>query len=471
MKQDLINEIKSSISQQIDLKRDVSDEEISEMIAKTVFEKSKQLVLKANEKKEVIEAVFNAFRRLDILQPILEDTDITEIMINGPNNIFIEKNGRNTKLDLKFESSQKLEDIIQVMVTTVNRIVNESTPIVDARLKDGSRINVVLPPIALNGPIVTIRKFPEKPIDINKLVDIGSLTPEAAEFLKMLVIAKYNIFIAGGTGSGKTTFLNVLSNFIPEDERIITIEDSAELQILNIPNLVRLETRNKNLEDKGEITIRDLIKTALRMKPDRIIVGEVRGAEAIDMLQAMNTGHDGSLSTGHANSSEDMLSRIETMVLSSSTLPIEAVRKQIASAIDIVIFLSRLRDKSRRTMEISEVAGIENNQIKLNPLFVFEEAFQPNLDLSDSNLLRPIQTNTNTSNMYDSNPLKSIKSNSNTSKSNSSDLSDLKPLNSILFNSNPTDLISRNPVVGSLKRTNNQLFNKSKLLNSGIFTG
>lgn len=408
MKQELISEIKSSISQKIDLKREFSDNEINEMIAKAVFEKSKQFVIKSDEKKEIIETVFNSFRRLDILQPILDDTEVTEIMINGPNDIFIEKNGRITKVELEFESPDKLEDIIQIMVTTVNRIVNEATPIVDARLKDGSRINVVLPPIALNGPIVTIRKFPDKPIDIDKLIEMDSLTLEAAEFLKMLVIAKYNIFIAGSTGSGKTTFLNALSNFIPKDERIITIEDSAELQILNIPNLVRLEIRNENLEGKGGITIRDLIKTSLRMRPERIIVGEVRGAEAIDMLQAMNTGHDGSLSTGHANSTEDMLARLETMILSWSMLPIEAVRKQIASAIDIVIFLSRLRDKSRRTIEISEIVGIENNQIKLNPIFVFEEGFRLDSDPSNS-------------------------------------------------------------VIGSLKRTKNPLFNKSKLINSGIY--
>lgn len=408
MKQELISEIKSSISQKIDLKREFSDNEINEMIAKAVFEKSKQFVIKAEEKKEIINAVFNSFRRLDILQPILDDTEVTEIMINGPRDIFIEKNGRITKHELEFDSPEKLEDIIQIMVTTVNRIVNEATPIADARLKDGSRINVVLPPIALNGPIVTIRKFPDKPIDIEKLIELESLTLEAAEFLKMLVIAKYNIFIAGSTGSGKTTFLNALSNYIPKDERIITIEDSAELQILNIPNLVRLEIRNENLEGKGGITIRDLIKTSLRMRPERIIVGEVRGAEAIDMLQAMNTGHDGSLSTGHANTTEDMLSRLETMILSYSILPIEAVRKQIASAIDIVIFLSRLRDKSRRTIEISEIVGIENNQIKLNPIFVFEEAFRSDSDPSNS-------------------------------------------------------------VRGSLKRTENPLFNKSKLINSGIY--
>lgn len=356
------------------MKRDFTDEEISNIVIRTVFEKSKKLILNSTQKKELIEIIFNSLRRLDILQPILEDACVSEIMINGPNNVFIEKNGKVSKLDLKFESVQKLEDIVQVMVTAVNRTVNESSPIVDARLKDGSRINVVLPPIALNGPIVTIRKFPHKPITIDKLIELGSLTAEAAKVLEKLVIAKYNIFVAGGTGSGKTTFLNVLSNFIPKDERIITIEDSAELQISNIPNLVRLETRNANLEGRGEITMRELIKTSLRMRPERIIVGEIRGAEALDMLTAMNTGHDGSISTGHANSPRDMLSRIETMVLNSSALPLEAVRKQIASAIDIIIFLSRLRDKSRRTMEIDEVLGVENGQIRLNPLFVFEEA-------------------------------------------------------------------------------------------------
>ncbi len=383
MNKKLLSEIKLSINDKIDLKRDFTDEDIIEIIEKTVFEKSKEVILRTNEKKELISAVFNSLRRLDILQPVLENPEITEIMINGPNDIFIEKNGKSHRLELQFESVQKLEDIIQIMVTTVNRTVNESTPIVDARLKDGSRINVVLPPIALNGPIVTIRKFPDKPINIEKLIEFGSLTQEAADTLEKFVIAKYNIFIAGGTGSGKTTFLNALSNYIPSDERIITIEDSAELQILNIPNLVRLETRNSNLEGRGEITIRDLIRTSLRMRPERIIVGEVRGPEALDMLQAMNTGHDGSLSTGHANSTSDMLSRLETMILSSSTLPLEAVRKQITSAIDIIIFLSRLRDKSRRTMEISEVLGLENGQIMLNPLYTFEETHTDNIDSSD----------------------------------------------------------------------------------------
>ena len=385
----LLNEIKTAVSDKIDMKCSLSDDNIISIIEKSVFDKSRQIFLSSSEKKEIITAVFNSLRRLDILQPYLENPDITEIMINGPKDIFIEQSGKITKLDVYFESAQKLEDIIQIMVNTVNRTVNESTPIVDARLKDGSRINVVLSPIALNGPIVTIRKFPDKPINIDKLIELGSVTPEAAMVLHKLVVAKYNIFIAGGTGSGKTTFLSALSNFIPTDERIITIEDSAELQIHNLPNLVRLETRNANLEGRGEITIRDLIRTSLRMRPERIIVGEVRGPEAIDMLQAMNTGHDGSLSTGHANSTLDMLYRLETMILSASALPLEAVRNQIASAIDIIIFLSRLRDKSRRTIEISEVLGMEKGQIKLNPLFLFEETNNPNVaDKVTGNLKR-----------------------------------------------------------------------------------
>ncbi|AEY65733.1 CpaF family protein [Clostridium sp. BNL1100] len=408
MKQELINEIKASINEKIDLKRNFTDHEISELVVRTVLDKSKQVFLNTVEKKQIIEAVFNSLRRLDILQPILDDNEVTEIMINGPNNIFVEKKGKISRLEISFESQQKLEDIIQIMVTAVNRTVNESNPIVDARLKDGSRLNVVLSPIALNGPIVTIRKFPGQPIDMESLIELGSLTVEAAEALKMLVTAKYNIFVAGSTGSGKTTYLNALSNFIPIDERIITIEDSAELQITNISNLVSLETRNANVEGRGEITIKNLIKTALRMRPNRIIVGEVRGEEAIDMLAAMNTGHDGSLSTGHANSTQDMFSRLETMILSAAILPLEAVRKQIASAIDIIIFLSRLRDGSRRTMEISEVLGIENGLVKLNPLFIFEETFQK----------------------------------------------DQKAINT---------------VSGSLKRTLNPLINKHKMINSGIY--
>ncbi|KAB3537229.1 CpaF family protein [Alkaliphilus pronyensis] len=377
MKENIINsfidEIKECVRKEIDFNRAFSDDEIEEAIERIVFEKSKDTFLGINEKHQVIQRVFNDMRRLDVLQPILEDPSVTEIMVNGATDIFIEKDGKNQKLDISFSSNKRLEDIIQTIVSKVNRSVNEASPIVDARLSDGSRVNIVLPPIALNGPILTIRKFPEKPITMEQLIEYGTINQEAIEFLELLVKCKYNIFICGGTGSGKTTFLNALSNFIPSEERIITIEDSAELQIYNVDNLVRLETRNANTEGKGLISIRDLIKASLRMRPDRIIVGEVRGDEAIDMLQAMNTGHDGSLSTGHSNSNRDMLSRLETMVLCGAQLPVEAIRKQIASAIDIIIYISRMRDKTRKVLEISEVAGFANGDITLNPLYVFKE--------------------------------------------------------------------------------------------------
>ncbi|ABN52571.1 MAG TPA: CpaF family protein [Hungateiclostridium thermocellum] len=372
-KEKLIAQIRKHISENLDLRKDFSDEEIKDIITNVVFERSRDYYLSVGEKKEIADAIFNSMRRLDVLQPLIDDKSITEIMINGPDSIFIERDGRVSKLNVKFESRRKLEDVIQTIVSRVNRTVNEASPIVDARLPDGSRVNVVLPPIALNGPVVTIRKFPEKPMTIEQLIKYGSITEEVAEVLERLVKAKYNIFICGGTGSGKTTFLNALSNFIPKDERIVTIEDSAELQITGVENIVRLETRNANTEGKGEITIRDLIRTSLRMRPERIIVGEVRGKEALDMLQAMNTGHDGSLSTGHANSTKDMLSRLETMVLSGAEMPLEAIRQQIASAIDIIIHLGRLRDKSRRTLEITEVVEYKNGQIVLNPLYEFVE--------------------------------------------------------------------------------------------------
>jgi pilus assembly protein CpaF len=372
-KNKLIIEIRNQVNESIDLSKDFSDEEIRELITTVVFEKSKESYLSVSEKIEITDVIFNSMRRLGILQPIIDDKSITEIMINGTDCIFIERNGKIEKLNIQFESKRKLEDVIQTIVSRVNRTVNEASPIVDARLQDGSRVNVVLSPVALNGPVVTIRKFPEKPMTTDQLITLGSITQEAAEVLERMVRAKYNIFISGGTGSGKTTFLNALSNFIPKDERIVTIEDSAELQILGIENIVKMEARNSNTEGKGEITIRDLIKTSLRMRPERIIVGEVRGSEAIDMLQAMNTGHDGSLSTGHANSSVDMLSRLETMVLSGSNMPLGAVRKQIASAVDIIVHLARIRDKSRRVMEISEVAGIKDGEIIMNPLYEFVE--------------------------------------------------------------------------------------------------
>lgn len=373
---DLVSEveyIKSLVRDNLDFNKDLNDEDIMELITDIVFDRSSQSYISITEKKEIIDMVFNSIRRLDVLQPLLDDSSITEIMINGPKDIFIEKDGRTFKVETSFESKERLEDVIQAIVGKVNRTVNESSPIVDARLADGSRVSVVLPPTALNGPILTIRKFSYEPITIKKLIEWESINDEAAEFLDLLVKAKYNIFICGGTGSGKTTLLNVLAQYIPRDERVITIEDSAELQINNIDNIVKLETRNVNTEGKGEITIRNLIRASLRMRPDRIIVGEVRGAEALDMLQAMNTGHDGSISTGHANSCMDMLSRLETMVLSGAVLPLEAIRQQIASALDIMIHLSRIRDKSRRVLEISEVVGYKDGQIILNPLYLFKE--------------------------------------------------------------------------------------------------
>lgn len=370
---DYIANVRQLVSDRLDMTRELSDDDVRETISQVIAEKSAEKYLSLSEKKAIMDGVFNSMRGLGVLQPLVDDPSVTEIMINGPDDIFVEQSGRLFKKNISFGSNEKLENVIQSIVSRVNRTVNESTPIVDARLKDGSRVNVVLPPIALNGPTVTIRKFPEDPMTVQQLIAYKSITPEVAEFLKRLVIAKYNIFISGGTGSGKTTFLNALSNFIPHDERVITIEDSAELQIRGVDNLVRMETRNANMEGKGEITIRDLIKSSLRMRPERIVVGEVRGAEALDMLQAMNTGHDGSLSTGHANSTHDILSRLETMVLTGAQIPLEAIRQQIASAVDIIIQLSRLRDKSRRTMEICEVSGYENGEIKLNPLFKFVE--------------------------------------------------------------------------------------------------
>lgn len=383
-----IASIREIVSQRMGLNYNISDDEVREMIWQIVQERSKSSYLTLTQKKEISDGVFNSMRGLDVLQPLVDDPSVTEIMINGPDNIFIEQNGRLFKKDISFGSEEQLQNIIQNIVSRVNRIVNESTPIVDARLQNGSRVNVVLPPISLSGSTVTIRKFPEDPMTVEQLIAYRSITPEVAELLERMVKAKFNIFISGGTGSGKTTFLNALSNFIPHDERVITIEDSAELQIRGVTNLVRLETRNANMEGKGEITIKDLIKSSLRMRPERIVVGEVRGAEALDMLQAMNTGHDGSLSTGHSNSTRDMLSRLETMVITGSDIPLEAVRQQIASAIDVIIQLSRLRDKSRRTVEICEVLGYNNGEIQLNTLYKFVETGEDENKKIIGNLVR-----------------------------------------------------------------------------------
>ena len=361
------------VLEKLDMTKEVEDEELIVIIHQILKEAGQDEFIPLSRKSDLGRDLFNAFRKLNLLQEFLEDEEITEIMINGTQNIFYEKNGRIYCSDKRFLSKDKLEDIIQQIVANANRIVNEASPIVDARLPDGSRVNVVLAPVAVNGPIVTIRKFPEESISMRQLIEWESIGEEVAKFLAMLVQAGYNIFISGGTGSGKTTFLNALSQFIPKDQRIITIEDNAELRILDVPNLVRLEARNANVEGKGEVTIRDLIKSALRMRPDRIIVGEVRSAEAIDMLQALNTGHDGSLSTGHANSPRDMLSRLETMVLTGIELPLSAIQRQIASGIDIIVHLGRLRDKSRKVLEVSEVVDYSDGEIVLKTIYQYEE--------------------------------------------------------------------------------------------------
>ncbi|WP_374706293.1 CpaF family protein [Paenibacillus sp. J22TS3] len=372
------NQLRSEIRASLDVTSSMSDEELQSHIERRILLNEQVQEFTAAEKRRLIRRIYDSFRGLDVLQPLVEDKTITEIMINSDQEIFVERQGQVSRLDLKFESRERLEDIIQLIVSGVNRVVNESSPIVDARLKDGSRVNVVLPPVALKGPTLTIRKFPEKPMTMDDIVATGSLSEEASLLLKDLVRSKYNIFVSGGTGSGKTTFLNALSQYIPAEERVITIEDSAELQITTVPNLVSLETRNSNTEGKGEISVRDLIRSSLRMRPNRIVVGEVRGHEALDMLQAMNTGHDGSLSTGHSNSTSDMISRLETMVLSGADLPIQVVRQQISSAIDIFVHLSRMRDRSRRVTEICEVIGMKDGEVVLNPLYIFEEVGEEN---------------------------------------------------------------------------------------------
>ena len=359
--------------QKIDLSREVSDEEVREMIDEMVIHCSRQYALSLKDRQQLGREIFDAIRRMDILQELVEEEEVTEIMINGTQGIFIERKGRLFQWDKNFASKEKLEDVIQQIVAKCNRAVNEASPIVDARLENGARVNIVLAPVALNGPIVTIRRFPSHPIGMTDLLAYGSLTNEAARDLEKWVKAGYNIIISGGTGSGKTTFLNALSQYIPSTDRVITIEDSAELQLQGIPNLVRLETRDSKGEGTMAITIRDLIRSSLRMRPDRIIVGEVRGSEAIDMLQALNTGHDGSLSTGHANSATDMLMRLETMVLMGMELPLSAVRRQIASGVDIIVQLGRLRDKSRKVLEIVEITGYEDGEIVTRPLYQFQE--------------------------------------------------------------------------------------------------
>lgn len=371
----LAEDIRQEIIGEADLSRDLSDEEIRSHIRERLLNEGHEHVIPLQERLAMEQRIFNSLRKLDVLQELLEDDEITEIMVNGPDNIFIEKAGKLYRSPLRFSSAEKLSDVIQQIAAERNKIVNESSPIVDTRLSDGSRINIILPPVSLNEGIITIRRFPKDPVTMKKLLEFGSISPEIVEFLKILVRARYNIFISGGTGSGKTTFLNALTEFIPKSERVITIEDSAELQLIGIDNLVRLEARDRNLEGNLEVTIRDLVRASLRMRPDRIIVGECRGAEALEVLQASNTGHDGSMSTGHANSARDMLSRLEVMVLMGSVeLPVAAIRSQIASGIDILVHLGRLADRSRKLLEISEIMGMEDGEIVTSTIFKYDGA-------------------------------------------------------------------------------------------------
>lgn len=369
----LYQTIRHKVYQNLDVGHDITDDELYQVIDRCIYEESREKIISIRQKEELRSRLYNSIKKLDILQELLDDDEITEIMVNGTECIFYEKQGRIKKWDRQFESEEKLADIAQRIAAMSNRMVNEASPIVDTRLNDGSRVNIVLPPVAIDGPVITIRKFYDTPLTIERLIELGSITPEAACFLEKLVKSRYNIFISGGTGSGKTTFLNVLSDYIPSDERVITIEDSAELQLHNISNMVRLEARMANAEGGNAVSIRDLIKSSLRMRPDRIVVGEVRGAEALDMLQAMNTGHDGSLSTGHGNSPKDMLTRLETMVLMGMSMPVDAIRTQIASAIDIIVHLARQRDKSRKVVQIAEVGNYQNGEIELTPLFKYVE--------------------------------------------------------------------------------------------------
>lgn len=373
MEQEIKNEMKQRILAELDMSQEIDDMEVRRLVDQCIMEYKGTTELPLPARIKLRKELFNTVRRMDVLSEFLEDESVTEIMINGYDNIFIERSGRVYKVDQTFENEERLASIIQQIVAGCNRIVNEAVPIVDARLADGSRVNVVLPPISLNGLTMTIRKFPKEKMTMERLIEVGALSEDAAEFLKRLVKARYNIFVSGGTGAGKTTFLNALSDYIPQQERVITIEDSAELQLKNVVNLVRLESRNSNVEGTNAVTIRELIKSSLRMRPDRVIVGEVRDAAAIDMLAAMNTGHDGSLSTGHANSSGDMITRLESMVLMGMELPLEAVRRQIASAVDVIIHLGRLRDGSRKVLEIAEVTGMREGLVELHTIYEFEE--------------------------------------------------------------------------------------------------
>ena len=373
MNKEIFQMLRTLLMEKLDMSREVTDREILKEIDELILGRLRESCIPLREKAELRQELFYSVRKLDVLQELIEDESVTEIMVNGPEAIFIERDGKLEKWEKSFTSQEKLEDVIQQIAGRCNRVINESMPIVDARLENGARVNAVISPVALNGPILTVRRFPDRPVTMEKLISLGSLPRQCAEFLASLVKARYSMIIGGGTGSGKTTFLGALSNYIPKDERLITIEDNAELKIQGVENLVRMEAKMANMEGGASITIRDLIRTALRMRPDRIIVGEVRGEEAVDMLQALNTGHEGSLSTAHANSARDMLSRLETMTLMGMDLPLEAIRRQIASGVDILIHLGRLRDKSRKVLEIAEVCGFENHEICTRTLYQWKE--------------------------------------------------------------------------------------------------
>ncbi len=373
MNKEIFQMLRTLLMEKLDMSREVTDREILKEIDGLILGRLRESCIPLKEKAELRQELFYSVRKLDVLQELIEDESVTEIMVNGPEAIFIERDGKLEKWEKSFTSQEKLEDVIQQIAGRCNRVINESMPIVDARLENGARVNAVISPVAMNGPILTVRRFPDRPVTMEKLISLGSLPRQCAEFLASLVKARYSMIIGGGTGSGKTTFLGALSNYIPKDERLITIEDNAELKIQGVENLVRMEAKMANMEGGASITIRDLIRTALRMRPDRIIVGEVRGEEAVDMLQALNTGHEGSLSTAHANSARDMLSRLETMTLMGMDLPLEAIRRQIASGVDILIHLGRLRDKSRKVLEIAEVCGFENHEICTRTLYQWKE--------------------------------------------------------------------------------------------------
>ena len=371
--QQVTQEIREHVLEKLDMQFEVSDEELEQIIFDELTHYGRQNILTMREKEQLLQRVFNSIRRLDILQELLDDESITEVMVNGTNGIFFEKNGEIREWERHFTSREKLMDVVQQIAGASNRIVNESNPILDTRLSDGSRVNIVMEPASVDGAILSIRKFPKHPMTMEQLIQWGAIPAELVEFLSLLVKSGYNIFVSGGTGSGKTTFLNALSNYIPKQERVIVIEDSTELQIHGIPNLVRLETRQSRTEGVTPIDMRDLVKTSLRMRPDRIIVGEIRSGECLDLLQASNTGHRGTMSTGHSNSAADMLKRLETMVLMGMELPLSAIRGQIASGIDILVHLGRLRDRSRKVLEIVELDGMDGDRICLNPLYQFRE--------------------------------------------------------------------------------------------------